>query len=467
MSDPPAQAGDAREQETSLGGRQAGLSRSYLVTFGGSVGALVLNLFTGIVSARLLGPDGRGVVGAISAWVMIVALLGNLGMRDGLSYLESRDHRRAPAILSLAVVSVVALGAASVVLAELLLPIGFQAQTDEAIRYARLFMLWVLPFMACNVFIGLFGARQRFLATTMMRVGQPLLYAVGLGALWAGGSVSVVEVLVVQTASFSIVAAGAFVALCHESGMGVVDPSLGREGWSYGIRSFGSSIGTLTNSRLDQLVLPAVVSARQIGLYVVAVRAASMVVGLFGSLSAVLFPVTARAGGRSAVPVIQRSIRLVSVLALLGSALLAVVARPAVVLLYGSEFSGSVSPLRLLLPGVVFWASSQMITGALKGLNHPVAGSVIQFVGVGVTVVGLALTLPTLGIDGAAITSSVSYAVVFILGIVQVARITETKVSATLSLGALRDDVPWLLERLRGGRGRPARREPATSAHAD
>lgn len=467
MSDSGPEAGDPRRPAAPARGRQADLSRSYLVTFGGSVGALVLNLFTGIVSARLLGPDGRGVVGAISAWVMIMALLGNLGVRDGLSYLESRDHRRAPAILSLAVLSTFVLGIASVVLAELVLPIGFRAQTDETLRYARVFMPGVLPFMACNVFIGLFGARQRFLATTMMRVGQPLLYAVGLGVLWAAGSVSVVEVLVVQTASFALVAAGAFVALHRESGMGTMEPGLGREGWSYGIRSFGSSIGTLTNSRLDQLVLPAVVSAPQIGLYVVAVRAASMVVGLFGSLSAVLFPVTARAGGRSALVAIQRSIRLVFVLALLGSVLLAAVARPAVVFLYGSEFSGSVSPLRLLLPGVVFWATSQMITGALKGLNHPVAGSVIQFVGVGVTVAGLALTLPTFGINGAAATSSVSYAVVFTLGLVYLSRISGSKVAETLSFRALHADVRWLVERLRGRTSRPAREVAAKSAQAD
>lgn len=437
--------------------RRGGMGRPYVVTVASSASALIFGLFTGVLSARLLGPEGRGILGAITAWVLVASTVGSLGFKDGLSYLESRDHRRAPSTLALGIVATVVLSSISIVLVELLIPFGFRAQSEEAIRHARIFMLWIVPFMASNTFTALLGARQRFLGVAAMRAGQPFLYALGLSALWVFGRGSLFEVLALQAGTFVVAAVLAFLALARESGLSAPDPQLGRDSWAWGIRSFGSSLGTLTNSRLDQMILPAVVLAEEIGLYVVAVRGASMIVGLFGSLSLVLFPTAARAGGRAAVEMAQRAIRLVFALSLVCALALFIVADPAVRLLYGTEFHGSVVPLRLLLPGVVFWATSQIVTGALKGMGHPVPGSVAQFVGVGVTIVGLAMTLPALGIAGAAITSSVSYCVVFAVGLLQFCRISQTKVSDTLSPSLVRRELAgaWDLVRRRGWRLAP------------
>ena len=46
--------------------RRASLGRAYALTLASSAGMLVLNLMTGVLSARLLSPDGRGAVGAIA-----------------------------------------------------------------------------------------------------------------------------------------------------------------------------------------------------------------------------------------------------------------------------------------------------------------------------------------------------------------------------------------------------------------
>lgn len=428
--------------------RKAAMGSSFLLTFGGSVGSLVLNLFTGIVSARLLGPEGRGVVGAITAWVIIVALIGNLGVKDGLSYVESRDHRRSAKVLTLTVASVSVMSVVAVLISEIFVPIGFRAQSDEAVRQAQIFMIWVIPTMSFNGLGSQFGARQRFGAVTAMRVGQPFLYAVGLAVMWARGSASVVDILVLQVATFYLICVVAVWSLWRESGFGPLDLQLGRESWRYGIRSFGTSFGVLANTRLDQMILPAFVLADEIGLYVVAVRAAGMVVGLFGSLGLVLFPATARAERAEAIQLSQRAIRLVFVLSLVSSVVLFLAAELAIDILYGSEFGGAVVSLRLLLPGVVFWSTSAIITSVLKGLGHPVAASVAQFIGLGLTVVGLAVTLGPFGIEGAAVTSSVSYFTVCAVGFVQFLRVSGTKWSQTISASSIAGDLVWFRARL-------------------
>lgn len=438
---PGADEANRTTDSSSDGPRVAALGRSYLVTLGGSGGMLVCNLFTGVVSARLLAPEGRGVVGAIAAWAVLVAFICGLGFREGMSYLESKDHTRAARVLTATSVSIFFCAAIGIAFAEALIPFGFRAQSAEAVRYARIFMIWVLPYVAYNSFGSILGARQRFLAVTVMRVGQPFLYAVGLGVLWMVDAVGVVEVLAVQVASFALCALGSFVALTRESGLGPFDRELVGDGARYGVTAFGSTLGILANTRLDQMVLPAFVAADEIGLYVVAVSAASMVVGLFGSLSLVVFPAASRAGGAEAVAMTQRAIRLVFLLSAAVAVVLGVSAELLVRFLYGAEFDGSVVPLRLLLPGICMWAGSTIVGGGINALGRPGLASMSQFIGVVITVVGLVVTLPTWGIVGAALTSTVSYSVVFVVMLSQFGRISGTRLGETFSIGAIGADV--------------------------
>lgn len=425
------------------------LAGSYLITLAGSVGMIVLTLYTGVVSARLLSPDGRGAVGAIAGWVMVVTVLSSFGVREGLSWIEAKSSELAPQVLTISVVATFATGALGVAVAELLIPWGFAAQSDEVVRYAQIFILWVLPYSACYAFTTLFGARQRFGVVTAMRVGQPLIYAIALTGLWTAGEADVASVLVAQVVSFVVPALLAFWSLYRESGMAPFDGEIARRSAAYGLKAFGSTLGFLANSRLDLMILPAIVVSSEIGLYVVAVSAGSMIVGLFGSLRVVVFPAAARVGGTEAVVVTQRAIRVVFAAAAGTALMLGLTADFLVELLYGPEFAGAVTPLRLLLPGVACWAVAQITVSGLKGIGRPTGASVAQFSGVGVTIVGLALLLSPYGIRGAAITSSVAYFTVLVVGLVLFSRATGTRIRDTLRPAALVIDLRWTAHRLR------------------
>lgn len=434
--------GDAGREKPALAG-------SYLITLAGSVGMIVLTLFTGVVSARLLSTDGRGAVGAIAGWALVVTVVSSFGFREGLSWVQAKTDARSRDVLAVGLASIAVTSAIGIAAAELLIPIGFSAQSDEVIREARIFMLWVVPYTACYTFTALFAARQRFVPVTLMRVGQPFLYAVGLIVVWVTDSATVRSVLTVQVLSFTVLAVVAFLALRSESGLGRVDRALARSSFSFGSRAFGSTLGQLANARLDMLVLPAVVASTEIGLYVVAVSAGGMIVGVFGSLHHVVFPAAARRGGDDAVAVSQRAMRVVFVASVAAALVLAVLAGFLVRFLYGNDFAGAVEPLRLLLPGVVCLATAQIATGALKGIGHPSGASIAQFAGVLVTVVGLVVLLGPYGISGAAITSSASYAVTLIVAIMLFTRASGTRVRDIFSLRDTVSDVRWSIARLR------------------
>lgn len=105
------------------------------------------------------------------------------------------------------------------------------------------------------------------------------------------------------------------------------------------------------------LVLPAFVASAQIGLYSVAVSAASILVALFGGLSPIVFAVATRRGSETGMAVVERTLRIILAGAAVVGLGLALVAPILVELLYGAAFLGSVAPLRMLLPGL--WRGPQ------------------------------------------------------------------------------------------------------------
>jgi O-antigen/teichoic acid export membrane protein len=424
--------------------RTASASGSYVLTLGGSVAVLAVNLVTGIVASRLLGADGRGVVGAISGWILMLAFLGGLGVRDGLVYVQSRERAHPGTVLAWGLVSILGLGLATVLVAELLVPVGYQAQGADTRRLAAVFMVAILPMVGWNTLGSLLAAHHRFAAQTAQRVAQPVLYALALGGLWAFDEVRPSTVLAALTASYVATAVYALVVLLRDTGLGPLERPAGAEAARYGIRVYGNTLGSLVNARLDLMVLPAVLASEQIGLYVVAVSIASMMSGVFGSIDGTVFALAARLDGDEATELVVRSARLVFTASLVCAVVLAVVAPPLVGLVYGDEFRGSVTSLRLLLPGIVLWSAATVVGCGHKAAGRPGTASIAQGVGAIVTVVGLATTLGPWGINGAAITSSLSYGVVFVTGVVLLARRTGVRAWSVVDVRRAVADLRWL-----------------------
>ncbi|HSE05616.1 MAG TPA: hypothetical protein VLK35_15820, partial [Methylomirabilota bacterium] len=56
---------------------------------------------TGVLLARMLGPDGRGYLAALILWPLVITQLGNLGIPSALTYSIARDPLSSRAIARL------------------------------------------------------------------------------------------------------------------------------------------------------------------------------------------------------------------------------------------------------------------------------------------------------------------------------------------------------------------------------
>lgn len=391
------------------------LGWTFLASVATSGGMAALSLVTGVLTARLLGTDGRGQVAAISTWLLTLTWMSSLSFTHGLAFYRSRGRLSDGEALSTALISVPILGLLGVLAAQVLIPYGFSAQSQETQDLARLFLCGIPLVVGLETCWDLLMAYHRFRFLNATRLAQPAVYALALVALAVTDRFTVTWVLLWQVASWGIVFLTTIAVLIRQVGLSRPRWDVSRQSFRYGLRLQGVALGHLVTARLDLMLLPAFVTAAAIGYYSIAVNVTSLVMSVFGGLAMIVFPVASRAERHAMGPVVESGLRM----ALAGGfALVLAIGLSApwlVPFVYGADFAGAVLPLWLLLPGVLLWCANTIVSAGLEALDMPGRASLAQIAGIVVTVIGLLISLPRWGIVGAAVTSSVAYAATFLI----------------------------------------------------
>ena len=95
----------------------------------------IMGLASGLLAARLLGPQGRGELAAIQSWPMLFAALAMLGMPEAVVYYSSRDQARAADYLGTARVIALFAGVGFLATSWLLMPVLLRSQAHSTICF--------------------------------------------------------------------------------------------------------------------------------------------------------------------------------------------------------------------------------------------------------------------------------------------------------------------------------------------
>jgi O-antigen/teichoic acid export membrane protein len=389
------------------------LTRAGLLTLGFNGAALVTNLLSGVLVARVLGPSGRGELAAIIVMPNLIGWVFALGCLQATSYHQARVPRDAARLLSTWGVLLVPMSVVTLVIGEIALPTLLGAQSAATVELGQLFFLTVVVVFVGELAFGVLLGDHDFTFYNIMRVAQPGLTAAGYLTLWALQALSVRSALAVTALMNTLPVAFAVTRVVRRHGIGRPDLALARSTLWYGLRVHGNTVSSLANARLDLMIMPAFLGASQVGLYSVATNVSWIVVVLAGALSVIVLPAAARPGARTDRTVIL-SLQATLIVGLVLALAVGLASGVLVEAVYGPGFGDSVAALLLLLPGSVLLAGSSILIAGLAARNRPLTSSGAQGLGLLITVPGLLLFLPHGGINAAALVSTVSYVVVFI-----------------------------------------------------
>jgi O-antigen/teichoic acid export membrane protein len=401
-----------------------GLVRAGIVTYVFSGLTLVANLLSGVVVARALGPDGRGVTVALVTVTQLAGFLFAMGVAQSLSYFIARKPEDGPTLLTTWVLMLIPLTAVAIAISELLLPTIFATDGDQAISIGRWFMFTIVLVVGLELTYGLLLGTQDFVVYNVLRFAQPLLVAVAYAVLWWQDELTVEVAMITATIATGVALVGALARAARRIGVGPPDFALGLHTLWYGARGQGSTVAANVTARLDVAMLPAFVSAANVGLYSVATNVSLIVYQLSNTFAGLVLPAAARDPERGHVKVIGSlwaSLAVAGALAL-GLALLA---RPLLGLVYGDDFRDASEPLLLILPGAVLFAGSSILGAGIYAAGRPFTATVTQVLGMLVTICGLFIFLRTGGITAAALVSTASYSTVFFAALIAYQRVTR------------------------------------------
>lgn len=379
----------------------------------------VASLCSGILVARSLDPELRGVLATIILWPTMLSIFCDLGLGFAVSYFVAKDPGSSSALWTTSVVFGLLVGSAVGAAGARILPqlLDLSAPYAADLRFA----MWIVPASLLSgyqsmLLLGAKRIREYNLIRTYLTVG----YVAGVVILVALQLAAVrTFALAYITTQISGAALATLLVLWRIRPHLVWSAPLFKPLFTYGGKVYLTSVVAQTNLRLDQMIMSAVVPLAELGKYVVAVSMASMMGPLYMALGIVALPriahqANARTGGLESVRYFQLGI-------LMGLPLVAfgVWAMPWLLpLLFGDQYPGAVLPAQILMVASISQGSILVLNNGLLGLGRPGLPAIAEGLGVIITVALLLLLLPVLGSVGAAITSLIVYSTVMVIEIV-------------------------------------------------
>lgn len=382
-----------------------------LITGGANAGLAVLGLVTGVLAARLLGPERRGHLAAAQALGTLIGTVGGLSLGEAVVYFVGKGPRSPIVVLRTAT----AVGAASAVVAAAVgyvaMPLLLAGQPG-AVDAARAYAFVGLPLVVLGFPIGLMRGMQRYLLWNALRFVAPSCWLAALVIMAATGS-SALTPLIWIFLGLQLVFAPLLWRCTGKSGgpSGSFDRKLVRPMLSYGAPLFIATLPQALNMRLDQLLIANVESAEQLGLYAVSVSWASLGIPVMAAIGSVLFPHLAGMQRDQAAAALARSARVSVVIALAVGGVSALSAPILVPLLFGSEYAVPMQLSLLLAASTSLLGVNGILEEGLRGLGEPRTVLLAELAGLAVTAPSVFLLLPLWGISGAAASTVLGYLV--------------------------------------------------------
>lgn len=416
--------------------------------------AQCVGILVGIVQARTLGPEGKSVL-AYAAVGLSMALTATDGLNAAVLTQVGRD-RLSVRLVHAALARITAVLGVPMLL--LLLGIGIALPSQRPLIGAAL----VIPFA---VYVQ--GTQGLFLGTGRagMMIVQGALNSTLLGLvlipLLIFAHFSAYAALAVWVSAWIAAAAYGLFACrtLDRAGEAPSSPEIRRafvDQLHQGLKNGATMFSAYVNLRIDVFLVSAMLGARQLGIYTLAIACGELLWNL--SLPVVWASLDRVAGApiEEAAALVARLTRNVFVIEGAAALVCAAVGPPLIAFVYGSRFAGSGPVLELLLPGMAFYAARNLMGYfILVRLRRPLFLTLGQCVSaLACAAISLA-TFPSLGIAGAALATSSTYCALVVVQAAVFCR--ATGISPGALLVPTREDGRWYAHRARTALGALAR----------
>ncbi len=387
--------------------KPASLRRGSAARFIADASGLVFGILSGVITARGLGPAGKGLFSALTLLSGILLWVCSLGLGDAAIVMVGQGKATVQEALSVTVTAVLGLSIVGTALLWGAMILAFRSDWHQ-VKGAAVLACLTLPVLVVSNNLGfLLSAQDRVVAhsavgaTTSVMTSIGLILFVGLIPLSIAGGI---------LANGLGAGAGLVVAvwLLHRSGLSLrlsFDRVYFAAAVRYGISVAVSYVVTIMFLRVDLLLTYVLAGSGPAGNYSVALTLSALVGLLPTAISAATFPRLATVDEIAATELTAQACRYAMAAAITTAIGLLAVVPFAVPLLFGRAFRPAVVPTLILLPGGVLWSIQWLLCRAEAARGRP--GLLLRSFMLGLAVMCTMdyLLIPRVGIKGGAVSA--------------------------------------------------------------
>lgn len=371
---------------------------------------LGLTFIIGVLIARLLGPEGKGIMTTALVIPGLVLSFADLGMRQAITFYMGKkiyDDQRIISTVSLLIFLTSILGTACALAGYLLT--GFETRYGWAVI---LISLCVIPSsLALTYSSGVFMAKREISKISLIFIIPTILQLIGVTVLFILRYASVEWLLAINVVSVFITA---ILVLYYLRKYGSLRPVLIPElvwvmlkkGLVYAAALFVISL----NYRVDIIILEYLTNSTQVGVYSVGVTVADMLWLLPGVINMVNF--SHSASSTDSLDYARKTAFLLRIVlwgALAPFVFLFFLSPYVIPWIYGIGFATSGMVVQAILPGVWAMLIFKILNSDLAGRGRPEAAFWVYLLAAIINIVFNIWWDPLYGAVGAAWASTVSY----------------------------------------------------------
>lgn len=400
--------------------RRSLVSHAFITT-GGLLAIQILNLISGVLLARALGPSDRGILAAVILWPWIIVNLTSFSLHEALAYRVSRERTVDGQTVGVAVALAVIV-ASLTTLACLAIEPHVLAKWGAAADTAWHWYLPAVPFMsAWQILIAIIVGQLRSTAFMLVRLMHPIVVLTVLAAVIAAPVRSIpsfaLPYVIANVLALLLVVA---MLVGHVSPPAVPNGAALAETLRYAAKCHVVNILSFSNDNAAPTALSLISSSASLGLFTIASSVTAPLGVIATTASLVVLPGMARKRVDERRAAAEQAIRL-AVLAVSATAVALVPAVPLVIpYFFGHAFAPAVPYAMVMVAGAAVLAVARVMETLLKSIGLPLKGMWAELAGVLVVLAMLWLTSRYGPLASAALAVSAGAVVALIVASVQV-----------------------------------------------
>lgn len=390
---------------------------------------LVASLGANAIIARQLGPEGKGEISLILLIPGVLQLFFGLGLNTANVYYAGSKRISIRELTENSVLLFFVSTLTGVLTMTVLswTPFIRLILNQTPVSYMWLGMIALPVGLVSNQLGGLLQGLERIFTLNLMTVLQAALTLPLLAAaiIWLKlGITGAILATIISQLVFVVLIA------IHLSSYGAHfrprwNLSVIRSTLSYGAKSYVGNLIQFFNYRLDMFLVNFFLGSAGVGIYAISVSFAELLWQLPNAAGYVIFPKAAnstQAVMNSVTPKVLYGVLFVSVI---GSIVLVLFGKIAIQILFSAHFLPAYSPMLALLPGVLLLGGAKILANDLAGRGYPHYNSIAAGVSLAVTVALDVVLIPSKGVLGAALASTFSYTLTFLVSVIFYIRVTR------------------------------------------